>query len=537
MKKGMIVVGTLLLAAAGAGGYWYYTENFSKPEENVVYVSSVSDLTTTNSGYINRYAGVVEAQETVQIKIESGRKVREVSVKTGDVVKRGQLLFEYDLSSIEQSLKEANLDLDKLKNEAASLQNQITTLEKEKKKASQDSQLSYTIEIETAKMNLKKNEYDQVSKQSEITQLQGATGNTEVRSEIDGIIQKIDNSQLSSGDDEGIQDSLDESYYDYSGYGDSSDNNAFITILSTGEYRVKGSVNELNINYLMEGEPMIIRSRADETQTWTGVIGIIDRENANSSNNNGNYWGMTDASDSETNSSTYPFYVELDSSDDLMLGQHVYIEPDNGQMLVKDGVWLSEVYIEGVDTSEPYVWATDGKKHLEKRTVVLGQYDENLGEFEILSGLSEDDYVAYPESGLEEGFPTTTNEDEVTYGFSDEEWESEEWESEDWGEESWDEDLESYEGDWDQVEYEGDWSEDSFEGDWSTEEIEDWDELPDEESADWEETMDDFSFENEISEEEWEAFDEVDEVEPMESMDELDFDDGSFDMIGVEEDE
>ncbi len=36
---------------------------------------------------------------------------------------------------------------------------QIATLEKEKKKASQDNQLSYTIEIETNKMNLKKNEY------------------------------------------------------------------------------------------------------------------------------------------------------------------------------------------------------------------------------------------------------------------------------------------------------------------------------------------------------------------------------------------
>ena len=60
-----------------------------------------------------------------------------VHVKTGDQVKKGQLLFEYDLSSIQESLEEAQLDLDRLKNEASSLNERIATLEKEKKKASQ----------------------------------------------------------------------------------------------------------------------------------------------------------------------------------------------------------------------------------------------------------------------------------------------------------------------------------------------------------------------------------------------------------------
>lgn len=65
-------------------------------------------------------------------------------------------MFEYDLSSIQDSLEEAQLELDRLKNEESSLNDQIATLEKEKKQASQDNQLSYTIEIETNKMNLKK---------------------------------------------------------------------------------------------------------------------------------------------------------------------------------------------------------------------------------------------------------------------------------------------------------------------------------------------------------------------------------------------
>lgn len=96
--------------------------------------NQISDLTGQTSGVSNRYAGVVEPQETVSVELESGRTVKEVQVKTGDQVKKGQLLFEYDLSSIQESLEEAQLDLDRLKNEASSLNERIATLEKERKK-------------------------------------------------------------------------------------------------------------------------------------------------------------------------------------------------------------------------------------------------------------------------------------------------------------------------------------------------------------------------------------------------------------------
>ncbi|MFR3882713.1 MAG: hypothetical protein ACLTX6_10760 [Lachnospiraceae bacterium] len=60
-------------------------------------------------------------------------------------------------------------------------------------------------------------------------------------------------------------------------------------------------------------------------------MGSVDRESTNSQSSS-NAWGMMDASgDSQTSSTTYPFYVELQSSEGLMLGQHVYIEPDEGQ--------------------------------------------------------------------------------------------------------------------------------------------------------------------------------------------------------------
>ena len=410
-KRILIALGVLVLAAGiGAGGWYYYTHHAGAAGgSDIVYVTKISKLSEMDSGVENRYAGVVEPQETVQVKIESGRKVKEVQVKTGQEVKKGQLLFQYDLGSIQQSLQEAQLALDRLKNEQLSISDQITTLEAEKKKATADNQLSYTIEIETQKMNLKKNEYDQKSKQAEIDKLSQATQNTEVRSEIDGVIQKIDTSKMGSDDSEGVEDTLTEGTTDStdSSSGDSS-GNAFITLLSTGAYRVKGTVNEINRDSIIEGTPVIIRSRVDSSKTWKGTMGSVDLDNSTSnSSSDMAMFGMSSASDDQTSSSTYPFYVNLDSSEGLMLGQHVYIEPDEGQDEKKSGIWLNDYFIVDADTDSPYVWIANGQNKLEKREVILGQYDEDLGEYEIADGLSEKDKIAFPTDELKEDMSVT----------------------------------------------------------------------------------------------------------------------------------
>ena len=364
-KRILILLGILIIGGGAAAGVCWKMGVFGQQETSgdSVYVTKISDLTGQTSGVSNRFAGVVEPQETVSVELESGRTVKEVQVKTGDQVKKGQLLFEYDLSSIQESLEEAQLDLDRLKNEASSLNERIAT--------------------------------------------------------IDGVIQKIDTSKLTTEDNSSVDDtdSGDSSYSDDSS---SEGSNAFITILSTGAYRIKGTVNELNVNSIVEGEPVIIRSRVDDSQTWKGTMGTIDKDSASSGNNNNSFYGMTDSSDSQTSTSTYPFYVNLDSSDGLMLGQHVYIEMDEGQESQKTGIWLSEVYIVDADTDSPYVWAADKKGKLEKRSVILGQHDEELGEYEIADGLSKDDCIAYPSDILEAGMSTTTNiEDAMDTGNID----------------------------------------------------------------------------------------------------------------------
>ena len=61
---------------------------------------------------------------------------------------------------------------------------QIAQLEKEKKKASEDEKFSYTTEIQTAQMDLKKAEYEKKAKEVQITQMREKIGNSTVTSEI-----------------------------------------------------------------------------------------------------------------------------------------------------------------------------------------------------------------------------------------------------------------------------------------------------------------------------------------------------------------
>ena len=211
--------------------------------------------------------------------------------------------------------------------------------------------------------------------------------NVIITSEIDGIVQSIQDSG-----------NPDDNNPSFSGNSDSQDN-SYMSIMQTGQYRVKGIVNEQNMFSISAGDKVLIHSRVDENITWTGVIENIDTSNPETGNNNG-YVMMGD--DDSKKSSRYPFYINLDSMEGLMMGQHVFIEKDIGQENQKEGLWLSNYYIVE-ENGEHFVWVANAKDKLEKRKIEVGQKDEELGEYQISSGLTTNDYIAIPQENLTEG--------------------------------------------------------------------------------------------------------------------------------------
>lgn len=386
-KRKAVIIGAAALAGVAVigGGLWFALgRGGSDKDENVVYVNSVESLTNlgSGSGVINRFAGVVETQESLEIQASQDKTVKEIYVEEGQEVQEGTPLFAYDTEKPQEDLEKAQLEMERINNEIGNQYNELAALEKEKKNADKSAQLDYTIQIQEAQMGIKRSEYEKKSKQVEIQKLKDSIENSVVESEMAGVVKSIN---------DGSETDM---------YGNSQ---AFMTIIAMGDFRVKGMINEQNMGSIMEGQPVLVHSRVDEDVVWNGTMGAVDTENPGNDNSNGYYMSTGDAT---TQSNSYPFYVNLDSSEGLMLGQHVYIEADYGQDEERAGIWLDDYFIADMDSDQPYVWVDNGKGRLEKRDVILGQHDDDLMKSEIADGLTEEDLITYPEDGLEEGMPT-----------------------------------------------------------------------------------------------------------------------------------
>ena len=187
---------------------------------------------------------------------------------------------------------------------------------------------------------------------------------------------------------------------------------AYITIQQSGSYRVKGTLNEMQRGTIMEGNRIRMESRMNPDEFWMGTVTLVDYENPVQNNNDGYY--ISSGSDEMSASSKYPFYVELDSSEGMILGQHLYLtvagEEEPGQ---PEGVTLGSAFICYEEDGSAYVWAESAQGRLEKKAVELGDYDMSRDAYQILSGLSEEDYVAFPNEELcAEGTRTTKLEQE-----------------------------------------------------------------------------------------------------------------------------
>lgn len=389
--KVLIGVIVVVVVAATAFGIWKVAGGGDASGENVLYADSVGMLTGTGLGTQNRFSGVVEAQDTLKINLTSGQTVKEIFVEKGQTVEVGTPLFSYDTDEISMNLEQANLELERISNSINNLNGQISALNKEKASAPSSEQLSYTTQIQSLQTNVKQEEYNYKVKQMEIERIRKSLESSTVNSTISGIVQEINENP---------------SYDNYTG-----EQQPFMSILATGKYRVKGTISEQNIGNLVPGMQVIVHSRVDEEVIWSGMIESIDTEKPESSNQS-MYYG---SSDSGMQASKYPFYVTLDSSDGLMLGQHVYIEPNLGQDSEDNGMWLMSGYIVDPEGGA-YVWAAGKDDKLEKRQIKVGEYDAEMDTYEIVDGLKPTDYIVWPSEDCKRGATVYKNDGSMPMG-------------------------------------------------------------------------------------------------------------------------
>ncbi len=386
--KGVIkgIVTVAVIGALGAGG-WFAYRHFV-PEQSArtekVYVQRVANVNAAGTGdlFANCFSGVIVAQKTVSVKYDTSKTIGEILVSEGDSVKKGDKLLTYNIEAIQIEIDTAKLEVEGLQNSIQTNEAEIAQLEKEKRTATGDAQVSYTTKILSLQSDNARSEYDIKTKNVEIAKLENSLNNAFVTAPIDGTVKELK---------DGAPDPM------------SENPDVIMKITADGDFRVQGTFNEQNAMSISKGAEVILRSRVDDT-TRKGEISDIDEEPISQEDP----YGMM-RSDPMTSSSKYAFYVKPESLEGFRLGQHLVIEMDRGDEDEKrTGVWLYDSFVMW-DGKENYVWAKNDRDRIEKRIVEIGEHDEERGESEIKSGLSPEDYIAVSADYIEAGMGTTTN--------------------------------------------------------------------------------------------------------------------------------
>ena len=351
-----------------------------------VYVQSVKEL--SNLGGIapsDKFAGLVVSEHVAEIQKDSDKTIEALLVREGDDVTEGQELFSYDTDQLQLTLDKQRLELEQLQASIENFKDQIADLEKDRNRVSAANKLQYTVQIQSLQVDLKEAELNLSAKEKEVANSEAILENATVFSPVTGRVQSISE----NGTDN---------------YGNPL---PYITIQQAGSYRVKGTIGELQFGAIMEGTRLKILSRTDDAACWYGTVSLIDYENPVQGSDYDMYYGV--AAEEMTSSSKYPFYVELESTEGLLLGQHVYLQLDVAEEEAA-GLSIGSAFIAYEEDGSTYVWAEDRNK-LEKRAVTLGEYNMMNDTYQILEGLTEEDYIAFPDEQVcHEGASTTRDQ-------------------------------------------------------------------------------------------------------------------------------
>ena len=177
-----------------------------------------------------------------------------------------------------------------------------------------------------------------------------------------------------------------------------------IKVSGGGGFYIEGSVSELEKAALKIGQEVTVNDW-NSGNTYTGeVVSIGDfPTDQDSWNGIGN-----------PTAAYYPYKAFVSEEADLEAGS--YVSMSYSASSAEQGIYLEKPFVRTEKgSSYVYVRGSDGK--LEKRTVRVGKVLWG-SYYEILSGLSEEDFLAFPYGKtVKQGAPTVESDLSVLYGY------------------------------------------------------------------------------------------------------------------------
>lgn len=171
------------------------------------------------------------------------------------------------------------------------------------------------------------------------------------------------------------------------------DKRPLLKVSAGGGFYVEGTVSELEKDNLKIGQEVTVNDW-QTGMTYTGTVQSIGDFPSQSDGWNGM---------GNPNASYYPFTAFVDGSADLQAGSYVSVNYSTGTG--ENGIYLENPFVR-TENGQSYVFVRGQNGKLEKRFVTVGK--SLWGSYtEIKSGLTEDDYIAFPYGKtVKEGAPT-----------------------------------------------------------------------------------------------------------------------------------
>ena len=170
-----------------------------------------------------------------------------------------------------------------------------------------------------------------------------------------------------------------------------------------GGFYIQGVVSELERDNLVMGQEVTVNDW-NTGMMYTGTIHSVG--DLPSSRND--YNGMNNP-----NATYYPLVVFVDGSADLQEGSYVSVQYSSGTS--ENGIYLENPYLR-TENGKSYVLVRGENGRLEQRFVTTGK--SLWGSYtQVLSGLSEDDFIAFPYGkNVKPGAPTREGDLGDLYG-------------------------------------------------------------------------------------------------------------------------
>ncbi|WP_420974650.1 efflux RND transporter periplasmic adaptor subunit [Bacillus thuringiensis] len=358
-KNKLLLIGVVTIGI-GVGSYF----TFADDNAEVAMAYDTYKITEKKIENAQKFGGEVIPNGIETIAFDPSKGDYKLSVKKGDEVKKGKLLFQYNDSSIKIEKGEAEMQKKLAEKEVALLQKQIDTakqkLQKDKNAGVEKTMLQAAEqEIQGQETNLEMKKFE-IEKANQVIQANKEKANAlAVTSPVDGVIEEI------------------------SKEADEKAGMSGITIRTAGPLKVKGQVSEYELSQVKVGQEVSITSKTVQGKAWIGKITEI---------------GTTPVKSMDENKtvSNYPFIVTLNNSEDLQTGFHVYvinrIGEANGTVVQKSSI------VKKGDKNVVFI-LKDGKAKEQPVTIEFETDNEAK-----VSGVKKDEYIiAKPEKDVTDG--------------------------------------------------------------------------------------------------------------------------------------